>query len=366
MHLGDSHIAADRFSGDLRERLQQRFGNAGRGLVQPGKPYRYFHARSVKTQQSKGWKAANSLFKAPGPYSITGVRLDAKKAGETLTLVTENASRTNEIEVEFLTGPDAGSVELKFGGKTHTLNLSGSRTTIRRFKARTNSMSILTLDDRRVSVLGWSSYVPKPGLRYVSLGIPGATVSVMGKWNSKLVRAEIKHLNPDLIILGYGTNEGFKDDLNASAYQRKYEALVGKLKGMADNPSLLILGAPDAARLPKYARKPDVSPPCKALSAQETAHYSMLLSQKSERLARWHAPPGLARVRMAQRKAAQKLKASFWDWSKVMGGTCGTYRWANAKPALAYGDKVHFTDAGGKRAATALYKFLMKGYGRFS
>jgi hypothetical protein len=142
--------------------------------------------------------------------------------------------------------------------------------------------------------------------------------------------------------------------------------LVGKLKKLANNPSLLVLGAPDSTRLPKYARKQDVEPVCKELSPQEVAQYSTLLAQKSDQLARWHAPPGLARVRSALASAAKNMKAAYWDWSSVMGGTCGTYRWARAKPPLAYGDNVHFTDAGSKRAATALYKYLMKGYGRFS
>jgi len=366
VHLGDSHIAADRFSGDMREKFQQRFGNAGRGLVQPGKPYRYFHARGISAQQSKGWKVANSFFKAPGPYSLTGVRLESASAGEVLKLVVKKRNRQNIIEVEFLAGPGAGAVEFNVGGKLQKLDLQAPQTQIRRFKIKAQALSFKTLDAHRVAVLGWSARVPKPGIRYVSLGLPGASANVMARWDANLVKADMAYLKPDLIILGYGTNEGFKDDLNAASYQRRYEALAGGLQKMANNPSLLVLGAPDSTRLPKYARKPGAAPECIELSPDDVAQYSTLLSQKSDRLARWHAPPSLSRVREAQKRAAQNLKAAYWDWSQVMGGACGTYRWAAAKPPLAYGDKVHFTDAGGKRTATALYKFLMKGYGQFS
>jgi len=366
VHLGDSHIAGDGFSGDLREKLQQRFGAAGRGLMQPGKPYKYFNARGVITQQSPGWKTANSFNNTTGPYSITGIRLEAAGAGEVLKLEVKNPARQNRIEIEFLTGPGAGSVELKAGEKIQTMDLASADIRVRRFKTTAREVSIKTLDDRRVSVLGWSSLVENPGIRYVSLGLPGASVSVMAHWNKTLVKADLRYLKPDLIVLGYGTNEGFKDNVNSASYQRRYEALAGSFQKLAGNPSLLILGAPDGARLPKYARNPDVQAGCKALSAREVAQYSTLLAQKSEVLARWHAPPGLARVRQAQRRAAENLKAAYWDWSKVMGGACGTFRWANAKPALAYRDKVHFTDAGAKRSAQALYNFLMKGYGQFS
>jgi len=366
LHLGDSHIAADRFSGDLRQQLQQRFGDAGRGLVQPGKAFKYFNARGVSTRQSGGWNAANSFYNAPGPFSLTGIRLETASAGETLKLVVEKPGRQQEIEIEFLAGPKAGSVELNVGGKVQTLDLRAPKRQIRRFKVNAGTVSLKTLDARPVAVLGWSSQLPKPGLRYVSFGLPGASADVMARWSPALITAEMKSLKPDLIILGYGTNEGFKDDLNPVNYQRRYEALAGRLKKMANNPSLLVLGAPDSTRLLKYARKQGVELSCKQLSPQEVAQYSTLVAQKSDQLARWHAPPGLARVRNALKRAAKNMKAAYWDWSTVMGGTCGTYRWAQAKPPLAYGDNVHFTDAGSKRAATALYKYLMKGYGQFS
>ncbi len=366
VHLGDSHIAADRFSGDMRQQLQRRFGDAGRGLVQPGKAFKYFNARGVSTQQSEGWKAANSFFDDTGPYSLTGVRLKAARTGEVLKLLVDRPVRKQEIEVEFLSGPGAGSVEIAAGGKTQKLDLTNAKIRIQRFKTRAQSLSIKTLDARPVAVLGWSSYLPNRGLRYVSLGLPGASADVMARWDSLLVKADLKYLKPDLIILGYGTNEGFKDNLNVTAYQQRFESLASDLKKAANNPSLLVLGAPDSTRLPKYARKQAGTPGCKALSRDEVAQYSTLLRQKSQRLARWHAPPGLARVRAAQKRAAQNLKAAYWDWSQVMGGECGTFRWARAEPALAYGDNVHFNDAGSKRTAAALYRFLMKGYGQFS
>ncbi len=334
--------------------------------MQPGKAFKYFNARGVSTQQSKGWKAANSFYNPTGPYSLTGIRLETASAGEFLKLIVKKPGRQQEIGVEFLAGPGAGSVELNVGGKLQTLDLRAPKRQIRRFKTVARTLSIKTIDDRPVAVLGWSSRLPRPGVRYVSFGLPGASADVMARWDAKLMADEMKYLRPDLIILGYGTNEGFKDSLNAAAYQRRYEALAGKLKSMGRNASLLVLGAPDSTRLPKYARKPDVTPGCKALSPEEVAQYSALLAQKSETLARWHAPPSLKRVRNALQRAAKNMNAAYWDWSQVMGGNCGTYRWAQAKPALAFGDNVHFTDAGSKRSATALYKFLMKGYGQFS
>lgn len=156
-----------------------------------------------------------------------------------------------------------------------------------------------------------------------------------------------------------------KNDLNIASYKRQYEASARKLVKLSGGASLLILGAPDGERLPGYARNTDVKPECKVLSASEKSNYSALLAQKSDALAFWHAPVNLARVRQVQMKIAREMSAGYWDWSQVMGGACGSYRWANATPALGYGDKVHLTALGSKRSAAALYDFLIKGYQEF-
>ena len=42
LHFGDSHVAADFWTGDLRALLQARFGDGGPGYVMPGRPWKYF------------------------------------------------------------------------------------------------------------------------------------------------------------------------------------------------------------------------------------------------------------------------------------------------------------------------------------
>ncbi|MDH3582566.1 MAG: hypothetical protein OEM91_18330, partial [Hyphomicrobiales bacterium] len=61
LHLGDSHIASDRFTGDLRDMFQTRFGDAGRGLMMPGYPFAYYRARGVRFAKTGKWSSANSF-----------------------------------------------------------------------------------------------------------------------------------------------------------------------------------------------------------------------------------------------------------------------------------------------------------------
>ena len=70
-------------------------------------------------------------------------------------------------------------------------------------------------------------------------------------------------------------------------------------------------------------------------------------------------------MRQALRRAAAASKAYFWDWSKIMGGTCGVHAWVHSDPPLAANDHIHLTEEGSKRSARLLFRELMTSYDAF-
>ena len=363
LHLGDSHIAADRFSGDLRELFQARFGNAGRGMMMPGFAFPYYRARGVTFARKGKWSAANSFTKDAGPYGLSGVRLGASGAGAALSLTSEEGA-FEWAEVAFLTRAKGGAATVSFGGARRTVATSGPERKIKRVRIarKGRKLEVVAKGDARVSVLSWSAGHNRPGIRYVSFGIPGATADTPLSWDEALVADDLARLKPDLIVLGYGTNEGFDDDLDPPAYERRVAGLLKRLKRDAPRASFLMLGPPDSARLPRFARDKAGNTPCAVLTEGERRDYALLLKAKSPKLARWHAPPKLSTVRASLRRVAGTHGAYFWDWSRVMNGPCGIHDWAKAEPALAARDHVHLRSAGAKRSATALFEELMAGY----
>ncbi len=85
LHLGDSHIASDRITGEVRRLLQARFGDAGRGLMMPGFPFPYYKAPGFSFEKTGKWTAADSLNE-DGAYGITGVSLAGSGADAVLKL----------------------------------------------------------------------------------------------------------------------------------------------------------------------------------------------------------------------------------------------------------------------------------------
>jgi len=140
--------------------------------------------------------------------------------------------------------------------------------------------------------------------------------------------------SPDLIVIAYGTNEGFDDTLDAAAYERLLVAQIRRLRQAAPGAALLILGAPEAMRGGEdgtCAGDPD---------------------------RRWAAPPMLGVVRDIQYRTAARMGVAFWDWYGRMGGRCSAHRLTQGEEPLMWADHVHFTQVGADWIGRLLYDDL--------
>ncbi|ODA67482.1 hypothetical protein A7A08_01514 [Methyloligella halotolerans] len=361
LHLGDSHIAADRITKDIRSRLQARFGDAGRGLMMPGFPFPYYRAEGVTFDKTGDWQAANSLTD-DGAYGITGVSLSASSPDATLSLSADKPYQS--AEVSFLVGPGQGKAVIGEGDQRQTVDTQAAdRGVLRVSVGGGKSLSIAPTGEGKITVLGIATGQDTPGIRYVNLGIPGASVLTTRRWSDRLVAQDLEALSPQLVVVGYGTNEGFQDGLDMEAYRAEYEGLIAKIRSSLPNATLLILGPTDGAKLPTYAKFDDaLSLRCAPLTSGEISRYDEFLSGKSDALARWYPPPKLAEVRKVLKETAEKQGALYLDLEEVMGGPCSIHRWAQSEPALALPDHVHLSDLGSEKIAQAIVDDLMDGY----
>jgi len=76
VHIGDSHIQADWFSGKVRTLLQQKFGSAGRGLVFPYSVARTNSPEDISSTSNVSWQASRNIERSPSlPTGISGITL---------------------------------------------------------------------------------------------------------------------------------------------------------------------------------------------------------------------------------------------------------------------------------------------------
>lgn len=345
VQIGDSHTANDSFSGRLRELFQARFGDAGRGVLPPGVPYRWYRPARV-TVTSQGWSVVSSYRGDPGPFGITGLRQHADGPAE-MTLLADDPGDLDHAEVEVLRQPGGGMLDatLDNGGRAVIGTAAPSQQAAWLTLPSSPGSHTLTLrarGDGPVDVLAWSVARNRPGVIYANLGTVSATVDLMDAWDPSLVRQDLAHLAPSLIVLAFGTNEGFRDSTDPAAYAADFAARLRALHAAAPQAALLVLGPPDAYR--QRNKRSTTPPACGDPN--------------------WTEPPNLAPVREAQRSVAPREGVYFWDWQAAMGGKCSMLRWAAMKPPMAAPDRVHLYAPGYQATAEDLFRVIMDGYER--
>lgn len=429
LQIGDSHTAADHFTGRLRTLLQLRFGNGGRGFLPPGAPHDYYRPHQVAVAQSAGWKTLTSNKTTPDavPFGLSGQVARATAADEMITIDNRSAGRLKAFEIGVNTQPGGGAFEIYADGQPlAAITTAAAETGTESYRIAVprlvQRIVLRTYGDGPVEITDHTLLGEARGLTLSNLGFIGAQVSIMSRWDWPRAAAQIASLDPALIIVAFGTNEGHAPVGSIEArYARQLEERLAALKVAAPNASLVVVGTPDANRYPRFClpptppiaslqpemsassratpapggsgaaaadlpsgpiqvapsgaangggvrtkivRPPPPEPPadaiCQTLDVAERQAYEQMLADKDRRLCRWHTPPAIPVVRALQREVAARQGALFYDWFALFETECGADRWF--RQGLAHKDRVHFKQDGYWRAADQLYARLLAGY----
>ena len=337
LQIGDSHTSADAISNGMRVPLQALHGHGGRGVLAPGRPYENYVTWQVTASQSGGWTV--SSWNAPGaaPLGLSGFTQSARGAGETVGLVADAPDHGfDRLIVCALTGPGAGAVTLRLGTVEQTWSLEAERpgAACRSVEspAQATSASVTTLDDRPVSLTSLAIFRRGAGVAVSNLGQIGAQLSNFAGSSDTVLRAEFEAYRPDLILLAFGTNEGFDPRFTLAGYAGRLRRQVARLQRLAGKDTPIVLVGPPGVT----TRSPELAGPACGDG--------------------WFAPHLLDGIRQRQRALAREPGFAFWDWERAMGGRCAARAWHAA--GLMRDDHVHFNRDGGDRIGRLLFADL--------
>ena len=334
IHYGDSHVAADLLTGELRRRFQTGFGDAGPGFIPGGRPWQPYGVRGARISTSAGWEPLG-IRPSPGTdrkFGLAGLSVEAHRSDEWIRV--EAACR--HFELYLLSQPGGGAVDVLLDGQMYggRVSLASERAAAAYIEVTAQGESFHTVELRTISsgavrVLGFVVERGGVGVIYDAFGINGARAARLLEWDRDVLINNLGHRSPSLIIVAYGSNEAGDADLDFEEYGRTFSAALRRLRAGAPQASLLVVSPPDRA---------------------------VLVNGKWQTIARM---PGLVAV---QRKAALSSGAAFWDFFSAMGGAGSIQRWASHPQPLAQPDRVHLTREGYKVEAEMLYAALMRGY----
>lgn len=341
LQIGDSHTAGDRITGKLRAALQARFGDGGRGVLPPGVPYDGYAPLQVEVA-ANGWTTTLAPLAGNAGYVRTGVGLTGVQAitvqpGSTLTLRLDRPSPAF-IRIE-LCGTGPGRLHVAADDETWTVAFDDGRCLSLRSDRVHRQVELRALDDT-LSLDSVRLTNAPAGVELSNLGVVGATLRDLAARDQRVVARELAVWRPALIVLAFGTNEGFDDGLDARAYEALLRGQIVRLRRLVPGASLMILGAPDALRN-------GVVNGCSADGRRAP-------------------PPSLSVVRDVQRRVAADMGVAFWDWHGRMGGDCSADRLATRGDRFMLRDRVHFSSPGSDWIGGVLHADLMAAYGAWS
>lgn len=320
LHFGDSHIQYDQAPGIVRENFQKIFGYSGRGFVFPYAAAGTHAAYDYKTKMIGSWKNSKNINKdIRHPLGLSGVTI--KTTDSTAGFQIQFYSAKEELKkvdliTLFLKTSDS-SYQLKYRISetepwtnvliTPVLNNKIELKLTEKFSTFIQFQVIKTdSTQREFEFYGMQlSTTSNKGVSYNSVGINGA--SLLSFLKQDLFEEQVKQVNPDLIILDYGTNDLAGGKFDSTYFINNLTKSIQRIKEVLPTTCIIIPTVQDFTINGK--------------NISATAEYAGFL-----------------------RRFAEKNNIVFYDYFAISGGKRSMKKWLSN--GIAKSDQIHLTQQG--------------------
>lgn len=256
IHIGDSHVHADAFTGVVREKLQGLFGDAGRGLVFPYAAVKTHAARDYATSIAGAWTSNQSIFPPNGlPIGVQGVVAQTVLPASTFTISFLDQTReihsplvkvycekdARSFDAEILT--NTGEKEIRDCGQGAPIS-----PVVFSFARPYRSIAFRAVKQRRdqafFRLYGMSLENGRPGILYHAAGLNGARFSDFAH-RQALAPLMIREMEPDLVVFDMGINEVYTFRDNPAVFEKDVRATIESVRRERPQQSILIVNLPE-------------------------------------------------------------------------------------------------------------------------
>ncbi len=336
LHIGDSHIQADFFSGEVRKRLQAdpRFGNGGRGFVFPYAAAKTNNPFNYQVSTKGNWEPKRSISKnAFSRWGLSGLNAITMEVNSeiSLKLVPYNGYQAPSFSHVRIFYPieDPQNYEVTLPNQTDLIESAyASPYGYMAFDLKSPQTSLdigLKKTDKRQNrflMQGILLENNKAGIVYNATGLNGAEVNTYFRCED--FDKHVRSIAPNLIIISLGTNDANVAKFDAALYKANLKYMINKIRQIMPKVSILLTSPNDSYYMGQKPNK----------NTQEVV-------EKLEEVSR-------------------EMRVAFWDFYTVMGGLGTVKRWV--KQGLAQKDLIHLTDRGYQLQGRLLHKALDDAY----
>lgn len=318
LHLGDSHIQPDIFPGVLRKRFQELLGPGGRGLMFPFSTAKTYSSVAYSSSHQGAWSASRSI--EPVPKYTLGVcgatcRTNDSAASFSIRFTEPIPAHYNSLRIFCKKSPLSYSIWISTdeGEELYRADIEGDLSPYleinnlpplqQGFSIRVEKTSPL---QEEFEFYGMSLESSLPGGVVIhSAGIGGARYNA--PLYQKLFLNQLPVLDPDLVILDYGTNDYLYDDQLKPELEHEIVQIISNIRAVSPNTCILLTTTQDMMR--------------KGRKLQSGEKFSDLI-----------------------RNIARAENCAFYDWFWISGGNNSISKWVGS--GLAQQDMIHLTKKG--------------------
>lgn len=322
LHIGDSHVQPDNFTGEARRQAQKKFGNGGRGLVFPYSLAKTNGPKDFTITSNVQWvNSWNINYPHKFNLGIAGMGIQSLTSdGEVDVNLIKDSLKNPFVKAMVIYSMDKnGKISLnnrisKMNSKpefdTITLNLEKEQTNLK-----------IAFSGSKLTIHGIYFENSTSGIIYNSAGVAGARYQDFN--NTAYFSEQLKLFSPDLVIISLGTNESFDPNYEKEKFSNEVGNLIQKIK--ANSPSVNII-----LTLPSENYRVRKGIPIENVTVQS--------------------------VSAVLRTQAIKNNCAIWDLYKTMGGKGSMLIWQ--KEGLVNKDLIHFLRSGYWKQGALLFEAI--------
>lgn len=338
LHIGDSHVQADIFTGKIRDLMGQTFGRGGRGFVFPYTTAKTHTAIDYRCVHSGRWLYAKNVEKEPElPLGIMGITSRTYDKHAQFRLVFNKESIANDYrKLRIFCNRSSKSFDLKITTKSDTqkidiFQLPGDSLSDEIVVTLRNAETVFNFEflQRDTSQDFFEIYGisiesdQEKGVLYHSVGINGAGHFAIMREN--LLADHLTYIKPDAIILDVGANDFYTKGLDIEQFKNNLISIIEHFKEHAPKCLIILSNSQDIFR--------------GAYHLPECASFSKITAE-----------------------IAIQQQIAFIDWFRISGGYKSMSWWKSH--GLANRDGVHLTKEGYDLKGRLFYHAFKNSYSR--
>jgi lysophospholipase L1-like esterase len=339
IHIGDSHIQGDYLTQPIRRNFQRRFGNAGRGLIIPGRVASTNESFNIVTCSEVFWNSKRCTYPdQPLPIGVSGITISTAAPNATVDVYMRDLwldYTFNKVKLFYLKDPNSYNFILR-----DTLNKEIARINFKEndlvknystaiLSRAVEAIRIETVQENpsqnHATIFGLSLENGASGILYHSIGVNGAKYKHYNA--AEFFSEQTAGLKPSLIIVSLGTNEALDYPHLDVMFFQHLDDLISSLKQNNPNAKFILTTPPEAFRL------------------------------KTE------ANPGIKKIRERILRYAVENGLSFYDTYKALGGEHSAKAWKECGYLRA--DGIHFSREAYEYQGNLFFSAFIKSYNRY-